>query len=97
MALIYMDRITKKHACLELNCWTVHKLFFISCVMATKFQDDKSYSAKRNNKFYAQIGGMSVKDINFLESSFCEGIDYRLYVKTEEYNFYDLQVRTYGK
>jgi len=40
MALIYLDKISKKY---ELKNKTIHKQLLVSCVLATKYLDDSAY------------------------------------------------------
>jgi hypothetical protein len=77
---VYFDRLMQKLSPLitENN---LHRLIFISGMLALKFQDDFSYK----NSYFAQISGISNKEINDLESNFLTWIEYHLFVQTTEY------------
>lgn len=41
------------------------------------------------NKYIAEVGGVTLANINDLERYFVEMVDYNLNVTTEEFNFYE--------
>lgn len=41
------------------------------------------------NQFIAQVGGVSLPNINELERFFMQMIDWNLYISTEEFDFYE--------
>ena len=41
------------------------------------------------NQFIAQVGGVSLPNINELERFFMQMIDWNLYISTEEFEFYE--------
>ena len=53
-----------------------------------KYYDDAYY----NNKVLADIGGVSVEEINQLEIEFLQQINFNIYVKVEEYKMYRLSI-----
>lgn len=48
-----------------------------SVMLAAKFFDDKYY----NNKYFALIGGIKLKELNLLEKVFLNSLDYWLFVE----------------
>jgi len=84
MALIYMDRISKIDKEIKLNCYTVHKLFFTSCVISAKFIEEPYF----NNSYYAKVGGISLSEMNLLESEFLTRINYKLYIEERLFMIY---------
>ena len=83
MSIIYISRflIKTKSTLTSLN---FHRIFLISYIVACKFHDDKFYS----NGYYAQIGGISLSNFNLLERKFMIGIDWNLFISTDELNSY---------
>lgn len=82
-ALIYMDRLTATcPALFAITSRNVHRMFVAAFVIAVKFLDDVFYS----NSFYASLGGMSLSELNHLESCFVRAIKYDCFVS-------DAQVR----
>lgn len=83
IALIYFDRVLASGSKIMLSVDTCHRLVLTSLVLATKFHDD-DYTPYPN-AFYADIGGVSVEEMNAMEKQFCKSIDWRLYVGPGEF------------
>ena len=86
LGLIYIDRICDINR-LRLTNYNIHRILFISILIALKYNEDSIYS----NKYYSEVAGVSLKELNSMESSFLELLDFKLYVSEEEfkkYNFY---------
>ena len=77
LSLIYLNKILEKG--LLLTEYNVHKLLCISILIAIKYNEDKI----SNNNYYAQIFGLSLKEMNNLENSYLNLIDYKLYIDQE--------------
>ncbi len=58
-----------------------------------KFHFDSYY----DNSFYAQVGGLSLDELNDLELDFLKMLDYRLYVSAGEYRRYEKAVMSYTR
>jgi len=57
----------------------------LGLVSAIKLYDDSYYA----NKYYAQIGGVSLEEFNLLETEFlCNNLNFSLYVDVETYSSY---------
>jgi len=84
LALIYINRITKTEPGIAVCSLNVHRLLFLSLLLATKFQDDRCYS----NKYYARLGGLPVEEVNMLEVKFLKMLDWKAKVEPQEYHFY---------
>ena len=61
----------------------------ISLVLAIKYSEDNYYI----NKVYATIGGVSVEELNYLESEMLKLLRYRLYVSPQLYYGYLEQLK----
>lgn len=88
VALIYLDRVLLKDAKLTLCAETCQRLFLTSLLAALKFHDDDWNMAQGSNAFYANIGDVTVEDLNAMEKQFCKSIDWHFHVKPEEYSRY---------
>ncbi len=62
----------------------IHKLLIVSCFLNAKFNEDYTFSSK----FYAKVGGISYKELNFLELEFYKKNNYSLYISEDLYNNY---------
>lgn len=78
LAAVYMDRYL---AAEPLHALTVHRLLLTALLLGAKYLDDDYYS----NRFYAQIGGISLRELNALERNFVVKIGWRLHVSPEDY------------
>ena len=81
LACIYLDRISAKCPIDELS---IHRSLLLSLVVAAKFQDDNFCK----NTHYAQVGGISVEELNELEQRFLQLLDYQLWVEEDVYTEY---------
>ena len=58
------------------NQYTSHRLILIILMLSSKFCEDSSYT----NKEWSDVGGISLININFMEKTFLELIDYKLFI-----------------
>jgi len=84
MALVYIDRAGKADPSMTVCDLTVHRLLVTAVMLAAKFHDDLYYS----NEHYAKVGGLSLKEVNCLESSMLKMLDWSVCVSTEDYELY---------
>ena len=78
--LVIIKRLKLYNGPLFINQYTIHRIVIVGILIATKYQDDIFY----NNKFYARIGGVSVREINKLEIEFLSRVRFDLYVGEKE-------------
>ncbi|XP_059633821.1 cyclin-U4-1 [Cornus florida] len=76
VAYVYLDRFVQRQPLLPINSFNVHRLLITSVMVAAKFMDDMYY----NNAYYAKVGGISTKEMNFLEVDFLFGLGFHLNV-----------------
>ncbi|XP_008460076.2 cyclin-U4-1-like [Cucumis melo] len=84
VAYVYLDRFAQKQPLLPINSYNVHRLLITSVLVAAKFMDDLCY----NNAFYARVGGISTREINFLEVDFLFGLGFELNVTPTTFHTY---------
>ena len=83
VALVYIDRfcgLTGR----ELSPKNVHRIFLTAYLCAVKFHEDRFY----RNTYYAQAGGLHIKELNNLERLFLKRVDFALSVQPNIYNEY---------
>ena len=86
LILIYIDRICNIYKC-KLSYYNIHKLILGALVVASKYNEDCSYTLK----YYSKIGGVSQAEIFNLEYNFLALIQFKLFVTEElfcKYNDY---------
>lgn len=84
LALVYLDRLLQRNPKITMTHLSVHRLLFVSMLVAAKFHDDVFYS----NAYYAKIGGLQLKEVNHLEARFVKLLDWKLQVRAEEFCAY---------
>jgi len=90
IALIYVEKLIMKTGLLmnELN-W--RRFIFTALVIASKVWDDESF---QNSDFIKVFTDVSLQEINELEMTYLELLDYRLNIKGSEYAKYYFILRT---
>ena len=83
ISLIYIDKICDQKEII-LTEYNVHRILFSSLLIAIKYNEDKKY----DNSFYAKVAGISLKELNVLESKFLKIIDFDLFIPKEVYEKY---------
>lgn len=86
-ALIYIDKLQRqpKYAVTRIN---VHRLLITSVLVAAKFHDDRYY----DNARWAQIGGITLAELNNLELEFLFAMGFDMGVSVEEHDRYAREV-----
>jgi len=84
VSLVYLDRLTKRHPWIQVSPLTCHRLLLTSVVIAIKYYDDTYYS----NAFYGKVGGLALKELNALEKTYLQLLDYKLFVDPQEFQMY---------
>lgn len=82
-AVIYIDRVCAKSG-LSLTDLNVHRVLLAGLVVSIKFWDDTLYV----NTYYAEVGGVPLKELNSIEQTFLSVIDYDLAVDPQYYAMY---------
>ncbi len=79
LSLIYLDKLCYLHN-LRLSVEVFQKLFFVSLLIAIKFNEDEIFKYT----FYSRNAGIDLNELLFLEKRFLALIQYSLYVGKEE-------------
>ncbi len=82
LSLIYLDKICLKKINLSIN--NIYKFLFTSILLAIKFNEDRIYK----NNYYAYTSGISPTELNLMEKTFLELLEYQLFVKDNVFNTY---------
>ena len=89
VSLIYLDRICQND--ILITDYNIHRLLLISIIMSIKINEDQIF----NNNYYAEVGGVSIKEFNSIESDFVNYINYYLFVTEEEFFKYKRFLENY--
>jgi hypothetical protein len=82
-ALIVIDKFCQASN-VTINKLTVHRLIAISYIIATKYLDDDHYS----NKFYSAVCGFDLKEVNSLELTMLQSINFDIFIDSSLFNTY---------
>ena len=83
LILIYIDRICKMNN-FSLNFNNIYKLIICSMIIAIKYNEDNFYSSE----VYAKLGGITVRELNYLEFQFLILIKFSLFVEKKLFDKY---------
>ena len=92
MSLIQIDHICKR-AGLILSYYNIHRLLFTAVLISIKYNEDSYY----DNKFYAEIAGVKLKELKMLEYSFMELNDFNAFINHKEYEQYRIYLEEFNK
>ena len=84
LSLIYIDRLCKISK-LTLTYYNIHRILFTSILISIKYNEDTFY----DNKYYSEIAGVTLKELNNLEYHFVNLLHFLLYVKDETFKNYE--------
>lgn len=90
LALIYVERLISKVKKYTFDTISLHRLFLIGLVVATKYSEDKYYK----NSYYAKIGGIQINDLNSLEKKFLLLLDFDLFVTHEQFENFTKTIKS---
>ncbi len=93
-ALIYIDRVHVACRVLSLTERNGHRLLSTALLIAIKYLDDEHCS----NEYYASVFGIGIAEMNSLELSFLNIIEWRLHIEPSVYDLYEnplFQVATF--
>jgi hypothetical protein len=90
LALVYIDRFCEKMK-IKLRFSNVHKLVFLGFILAIKFNEDDFF----DNNFYSKVAGLTLKELNSLETVTIINTDFRLWVDYELYSKYKMYLNNY--
>ena len=83
MSLIFIDRLCKI-ANLTLTYYNIHRILFTSILLSIKYNEDNFY----DNKFYSEIAGIKLKELNILEYTFTKMINFRFFINNNIFENY---------
>eukprot|EP00744_Colponema_vietnamica_P001029 GILI01001759.1.p1 GENE.GILI01001759.1~~GILI01001759.1.p1 ORF type:complete len:222 (-),score=39.15 GILI01001759.1:177-842(-) len=91
-ALVYLDRIAKRHPNFIVNSLNVHRLLITSVMLAAKSWDDQYY----NNAYYAKVGGVPTSELNGLEVEMLKLLNFRTHVRASSFEQYRNELLNHG-
>lgn len=90
LGLIFIDRLCDKDG-LVLTYFNIHRILFAAILVAIKCNEDSFF----DNKYYSYIAGVKIDELNIIEYTFCDKIDFCLFVLEEDYIKYKQYLETF--
>ena len=92
LTLIQIDHICRK-ADIILTYYNIHRLLFGAVLISIKYNEDSYY----DNKFYSEIAGVKLKELQNIEECFFEMSDFDVYVDQQEFEQYRQYLEDYNE
>ena len=86
ISLIYIDRLCELSK-ITLTYYNIHRILVGAVLIAIKYNEDSIY----NNKYYSEVAGVSLNELNLIENKFIELCNCKMFVSDkvfEDYSFY---------
>ena len=83
LSLILIDRLCQKSN-LTLTYHNIHRIIFSSILISIKYNEDNYY----DNKYYAEIAGVKIKELKILEYNFISLLHFNLFIQDDIYEKY---------
>ena len=83
LSIIYIDRFCEINGYI-LSLKNIHRIFLTACLLSIKFNEDISV----NTKYYSNVAGITVQDLNNLEFYLIVNLEFSLYVENDYYQKY---------
>lgn len=84
IAMIYIKRFIKEWGNEFFNHYTVHRIFLVSIMLASKYIDDDVF----NNEVFSKLGGVSLHSMNVMEIEYLNRLGFDLYIDIRDYKRY---------
>ena len=72
--------------------YNIHRILFSAVLTSIKYNEDCYYE----NKYYSQIAGVKLKELNILEYNFIKLLDFELYISREIYDKYQIYLDNFN-
>lgn len=83
LSLIYIDKMCQMGS-IMLSEYNIHRILFSSILTSIKYNEDQYYDIN----YYAEVAGVSPKELLLIEEEFLDEIDFTLFVGEDEYKKY---------
>ena len=83
LSLILIDRLCQISN-LTLTYHNIHRIIFSAILISIKYNEDNYF----DNKFYAEIAGVKLKELQLLEYNFISLLNFNIFIQDEIYDKY---------
>ena len=92
ISLIYIDRLCEISK-ITLTYYNIHRILVGSILIAIKYNEDSIY----NNKYYSEVAGVSLKELNLIEKKFIELCNCKMFVSNNIFEHYSFYLESFKK
>ena len=90
ISLIYIDRICEIGH-ITLTYYNIHRILFTSVIIAIKYNEDNFF----DNKFYSEIAGVKLHELNILENTFVQKCNFTFYISDDIFEKYSRYLNSF--
>ena len=83
LSLIYIDRLCTLGK-ITLTYYNIHRILFGAILISIKYNEDNFY----DNKYYAEIAGVKLNELNLIEYNFILLYDFQMFISDEIFKQY---------
>lgn len=92
LSLIFIDLLCTKSK-LTLTYFNIHRILVGSILIAIKYNEDSVY----NNKYYSEIAGVDIKELNSIEYKFIELCNFKMFISEKIFEHYSNYLESFKK
>ena len=92
LSLIYIDRLCKLGK-VTLTYYNIHRIIFAAILISVKYNEDNFF----DNKYYSEIAGIKLSELNLIEYTFIKLCDFKMYVSKDIFDKYNTFLNPSGK
>ena len=92
LSLIYIDRLCKLGK-VTLTYYNIHRIIFAAILISIKYNEDNFF----DNKYYSEIAGIKLNDLNLIEYTFIKLCDFKMFVSKDIFDKYNTYLNSLGK
>ena len=92
LSLIYIDRLCKLGK-VTLTYYNIHRIIFAAILISIKYNEDNFF----DNKYYSEIAGIKLSDLNLIEYTFIKLCDFKMFVSKDIFDKYNTYLNSLGK
>jgi len=88
LALLFIFRLRRQNPSVKGKAGSEYRLLTVALMLGNKFLDDNTYT----NKTWAEVAGISVKEVHLMEVEFLSNMKYNLSTSEEQWSQWQIQL-----
>ena len=78
---------------MTLTYYNIHRIIFGAILIEIKYNEDNFF----DNKFYSEIAGIKLNELNLIEYTFMKLCNFKMFVSKDIFNKYNIYLNSVGK